>query len=501
MSFDNKRFPKLALSAWLAAAVLLLGFLAAQAVMPTEQARAPKATADQEPAPYVIKELPTTIPAFDAEQSEYVLLAWNNLGMHCISDSDPWWILLPPANDLHAQLVRRGPSPEIVTEGVELTYRVESGFETPSAHSRFWEFSKSLLGKALPNDAGISGNSLSGAMRLDAERRAFTAELVPVVPYPDDGSFNPYPIFHIEARNAASGELLAATSMVAPTSTEMGCRNCHGGDWKVQGVAGFSEQTSREVLRVHDRNTGTDLLTRAERGEPRLCQSCHADPVLNTQGQPERLNFPAAIHGWHANYIQGRGAKACGFCHPSAPTSATRCLRGLHDAKGLDCTSCHGTLEDHALSLLKKEQELGKERAATLMANITPRMVASSEDIMGRTPWLMEPDCASCHDFEVKPERGVATSFNKWTSGEPGELYRLRSDDAGAIMCEACHGSTHALYPASNPYGRDRDNIQPMQYQGLARTIGARGNCAVCHVVDMDPESSIHHPLVEQADS
>ncbi|MEG6552436.1 cytochrome c3 family protein, partial [Desulfocurvibacter africanus] len=124
-----------------------------------------------------------------------------------------------------------------------------------------------------------------------------------------------------------------------------------------------------------------------------------------------------------------------------------------------------------------------------------------SEDIMGRTPWLMEPDCASCHDFEVKPERGVATSFNKWTSGEPGELYRLRSDDAGAIMCEACHGSTHALYPASNPYGRDRDNIQPMQYQGLARTIGARGNCAVCHVVDMDPESSIHHPLVEQADS
>ncbi|MEG6552683.1 cytochrome c, partial [Desulfocurvibacter africanus] len=244
-------------------AVLLLGFLAAQAVMPTEQARAPKATADQEPAPYVIKKLPTTIPAFDAEQSEYVLLAWNNLGMHCISDSDPWWILLPPANDLHAQLVRRGPSPEIVTEGVELTYRVESGFETPSAHSRFWEFSKSLLGKALPNDAGISGNSLSGAMRLDAERRAFAAELVPVVPYPDDGSFNPYPIFHIEARDAASGELLAATSMVAPTSTAMGCRNCQGGDWKVQGVAGFSEQTSREVLRVHDRNTGTDLLTRA----------------------------------------------------------------------------------------------------------------------------------------------------------------------------------------------------------------------------------------------
>ena len=59
-----------------------------------------------------VKELPVTIPLFNKESNDYVLLAWNNLGMHCVSDSDPYWILLPPANDIYAQLVKRGDSPE-----------------------------------------------------------------------------------------------------------------------------------------------------------------------------------------------------------------------------------------------------------------------------------------------------------------------------------------------------------------------------------------------------
>ena len=65
--------------------------------------------------------------------------------------------------------------------------------------------------------------------------KAFSAKLVPVVPYPDDGSFNPYPLFTIEARDTKTGKLLASTRNVAPTSTEMGCRNCHGGEWRGPG--------------------------------------------------------------------------------------------------------------------------------------------------------------------------------------------------------------------------------------------------------------------------
>ncbi len=178
------------------------------------------------------KDLPFEIPPFDREKDEYVLLAWNNLGMHCLSDSDPWWILLPPANDLFAQLVKRGEAPEIVTEGVELTYEVESGFENPQRHVRFWDHAQSLFGlkEKLPEKIGVSGNPVTGGtMKLKEDHMAFEASLVPVAPYPDDGSFNPYPIFTITAREKKTGKVLARTKMVAPTSTEMGCKNCLAG--------------------------------------------------------------------------------------------------------------------------------------------------------------------------------------------------------------------------------------------------------------------------------
>ena len=59
------------------------------------------------------------------------------------------------------------------------------------------------------------------------------------------------------------------------------------------------------------------------------------------------------------------------------------------------------------------------------------------------------------------------------------------------MMCTACHNSPHAVYPAMNPYGENRDNIQPLQYQGIAGTIGTGGACAVCHRQAMAAEG--HH--------
>ncbi|MBG0777967.1 MAG: cytochrome ubiquinol oxidase subunit I [Desulfovibrionaceae bacterium] len=443
-----------------------------------------------------VDQLPFEIPSFDADKDEYVLLAWNNLGMHCISDSDKWWILLPPANDLYAQLIRRGPAPEVVTEGVTLSYDVEKGFENPSGHVDFWKHAKSFFGKELPVNVGVSGNPVTGGkMHRSEDLGAFEASLVPVVPYPDSGGFNPYPLFTITARDAASGKVLATTRMVAPTSTEMGCKNCHGGEWRVAGVAGFTDETSRDVLAVHDRINKTDLVARAESGNPVLCQSCHADPVLGTKGQEGIPNFPAALHGWHANYLTGRGTEVCYYCHPAGAAGPTGCLRGVHAGRGLDCTDCHGYLEDHALSLLKKDKEAGIKAVDKLMANLTPRKVKTVADVKARTPWLMEPDCLSCHDHEALPKK-EGTSFNKWTSGKPGDLYRLRHDDMGAVMCEGCHGSTHAVYPAHNIYGADRDNIVPLQHQGLAAPMGAKGNCAVCHTQEMD--DSAHHPIIGQ---
>jgi hypothetical protein len=109
-------------------------------------------------------------------------------------------------------------------------------------------------------------------------------------------------------------------------------------------------------------------------------------------------------------------------------------------------------------------------------------------------PWVNEPDCLVCHvDFE-KPETD-ASGYNVWNS-DFSELYRIRSDDAG-IRCAACHGSTHALYPANNPFSTNRDNRQPMQYSGLPYPVGSDFTCRVCHMTDME-DASIHHENMER---
>jgi hypothetical protein len=56
--------------------------------------------------------------------------------------SDPWFVILPPANTLEAQLIKRGPAPGIITEGVELHYQVEPGHENPADHVRFWDYAE-----------------------------------------------------------------------------------------------------------------------------------------------------------------------------------------------------------------------------------------------------------------------------------------------------------------------------------------------------------------------
>ena len=442
--------------------------------------------------PFAGKDLPLEIPSFDKDAAEYVLLAWNNLGMHCISDCYAEWVLLPPANDIFAQLVRRGEKPEVVTTGVKLTYFVEPGFENPSAVCDFWKHSKSLFGAQPPDNIGLAGNGLQGELKPHEDHKWFEAALIPVKPYPDGGGYNPYPVFTVQAHDAATGKLLAETKTVAPTATEMGCKNCHGGPWLVDDLAGISPQTGRDVLKSHDRLSNTALVAAAQGSAPRLCQSCHPDPVLGAKGQPELLNLPAAIHGFHANFLSGRGSEACAYCHPNRPDGPTRCLRGVHGQADIGCVRCHGYLEDHALSLLKHEDEAGKAGAKRLMANLTPRLGESKEAINPRLPWMQEPDCATCHQqWGVLPDKATSVAFNAWTKDGSG-LYRFTSDNLGAMVCIACHNSPHANFPTVNKYGKNRDNIGPMQYQNNPRAIGADGNCSVCHLGEVTQNA--HHP-------
>ena len=437
------------------------------------------------PGSYSNNKEPVDIPAFDKEKSKYVLLVWNDLGMHCISDSDPWFVIMPPANTLEAQLIKRGEAPEIISEGVYLSYQVEAGFENPANHVRFWEHSQSNFGHALEKNIGMFGKGMSGRFDFHEERNSFIAAAIPVVPYADDGSYNPYPYFTVSAFNAETDEVLISTKVVAPNSTEMGCQNCHGGGWLYNNMAGISDETAKNILLSHDHLNGTDLYEQAVSGHPKSCQSCHADPALAAEGDSLRMNLSTSMHGWHANYMPVQGAKACVLCHPANPTGRTQCFRGIHSYIGISCVDCHGELDEHALSLLKGQK--AKRSAVRLMTHLTVSSVDSKKEVNPRWPWMNEPDCLTCHQDFQPPEE--VNAYNQWTKGMD-ELYRIRTDEAG-IRCIACHNSTHAIYPADNPLDKNRDNVQPLQYMGIPLPIGSNKQCETCHMVAM--EDPVHH--------
>jgi len=393
------------------------------------------------------------IPPFDMETSDYVLLAWTDQGIRAITDCDTQWSFGPPGSNLYALLIRRGATPELVSAGVTLTYSIESA-------------------------------QTSGIMQPAPTGPGFAALGLPVLPYTDAGRFAPYPLVTITAR-AATGQPLALARTVLPVTPEIGCRNCHGGRWRVDGVAGISAETALGVLEAHDHRSHTDLAARAAAGRPVLCQSCHA---ADSPAPTAPLNLSAAMHGFHAQFLGKMGPEACQTCHPAGPDGATRFFRGIHENLGLNCTNCHGLLVDHSLGLLQAEKMAGKQRAAILMEHLKPQGVATVAEVAPRQPWRQEPDCLSCHAEFQLPE--TDTTINQYTKDESG-LFGQRTDEMG-IPCAACHGAPHALYPASNPFGQDRDNLIPLQYQGTPYPLGANRQCRVCHRQDMREE--MHHP-------
>ena len=73
-------------------------------------------------------------------------------------------------------------------------------------------------------------------------------------------------------------------------------------------------------------------------------------------------------------------------------------------------------------------------------------------------------------DTDATPIRAATSRF-----AESESLYRL-SKGHGGLMCEGCHGSTHAIFPNANP--RANDNVTATQLQGHSGTVM---ECTTCH--------------------
>ncbi len=275
---------------------------------------------------------------------EYVVLAYNDLGMHCMNQDFSKLMVLPPYNTLHAQVIRRGAEePDIITEDVTVRYRI-IGNTTSTDKTNFWDYDAALLGVDLAPDVGLTGNGLSGTM-TPTGNSDWNVTGIPVTPVNDLGQEDPYPWAEVVVNH--NGTDVAVTRAVTPVSWEMRCDLCH-----VAEDAG----TDVDILRDHDRLHGTNL----ENSTPVFCGSCHGQAPLGTVGTP------ALSHAMHTAHAPRMGAApldvACYACHPGVQT---QCQRDIHSARGISCTDCHGGMLD----------------------------VGDT----GRRPWLDEPRCGSCH--------------------------------------------------------------------------------------------------------
>ena len=63
-------------------------------------------------------------------------------------------------------------------------------------------------------------------MTWDPAQNWWIALGIPITAYDDASKKNPYPLFHLVARDS-NGAILATTDIVLPVSDEMDCRACH----------------------------------------------------------------------------------------------------------------------------------------------------------------------------------------------------------------------------------------------------------------------------------
>jgi len=393
--------------------------------------------------------------------------------------------------------------------GYTVTYEAiadpDGSINTTSANkTNFWQNLPALFGTSLPVNAGLAGKNMPGVanvaqpMSFDATAGWFIAEGIPITPYDDGGRKNYYPMMHLVARDA-NGTVLATTDIVLPVSDEMDCKSCHasGSGPAARPAAGwaFNADPRRDVrlniLRLHDERQAGDPTFAAALasagydaaglyaiavtdGKSVLCANCHLSAALGTAGKPGVRPFTQAMHGRHAGVTDplngmtldaSANRAACYRCHPG---SVTRCLRGAMGSAvaadgtlAMQCQNCHGAMHDVAAST--------------------------------RTGWLNEPSCQQCHTgtatdnsgqirftsvFDANGQPRVPANFTFATTADapaPGlDLYRF-STGHGGLKCEACHGSTHAEFPASHR----NDNIQSIEHQGH---VGMFAECTSCHV-------------------
>ena len=351
------------------------------------------------------------IPAkniFAPKDGTYIVIAWNDLGMHCANQDFSNMCILPPYNNQSAHVILQGTPttmPEVMgpSSGVTVTYEIPgntySGSTTNTDKTNFWVYAQHIFGVTLQPNIGLTGLGLTGTM--SDSNNYFHAQGIPFTPLTDANltTPDPYQLTLIKALGAGS-VVLATTQSVIPVSNEINC------------VSSGCHSSEMDILNSHASVSGFDIANK-----PILCANCHGDNALGMPNHAGIPPFSQAIHQAH-----GGETNDCYKCHPGPNT---QCFRDIMHTGGMICQDCHGSVSN-----------VGSSIAA------------------GRNPWLQEPSC------------GATTCHGSNYAEEPGKLFR-QSKGHGGLFCSTCHGSPHAILPTSN----ERDNVQNIALQGFSGTL------------------------------
>ena len=444
----------------------------------------------------------------------YVLLAWSELGMHCMDGKDySVFSVLPPYNTIYAKLLKKGSKPAAVSSGVTLTYvamkdasgsinTTSYGNSTVAQKTNFWDYVQTLfLGQPLA-DVGLHNYPVQSLtpnpLKYDSAAAIWKAEGIPTAPYDDSGASKAYPLVQVVAKDS-TGQVLATATVVPAVSDEMSCNNCHSpntnanampaGGWVTQFTA--AQNVKFNILKKHDDKHPISAAvlaavqakgytyqaslyqTASNLNNPVLCAACHESNALNAAGMTTGVKdsagnqlvpaLTASMHSMHATVSLPNSSstldnatdpsQSCYQCHPGV---STKCQRGA--MSGIACYNCHGNLS---------------------------RVGQAS-----RQGWLDVPNCQMCH------QNGSAytSTFTSTNIGPTGQqrattdprfatstdapatglsMYRF-SKGHGATECSGCHGSQHAEFPTSQP----NDQLYSSHIQGYA---GRVTECGACH--------------------
>jgi hypothetical protein len=446
--------------------------------------------------------------------STAVVLAANDLGMHCIDREFSVFSILPPFNVIHAQVLTPNASgPPELLDNTRVDVRYEGTRDTagsintysasgPLAKTDFWDWADQLFGTHLSLGEGLTGLYMPGddplsrgaqPMAYDAGQQWFAAEGIPITPVDDNGQTNPFGMMRISAYDTG-GQQVGHLDVVVPVAAETDCQACHktgaiaasGSGWS--SAADLEVQSKINILRLHDQENHTSL----ESSQPVLCAQCHYSPALDLNGTGPATSLPTfskTIHSFHGALRDGNGQPVFtddidGNCYQCHPGHTTQCLRGAMASGGMDCLDCHGDLAS-----------VGGDYPLQAGGSID-----GANDGNARRPWKDLPRCQSCHTGDAVsylstgtglmrdgnwPFRLVQTYHTGDASASPASapasrfaensntLFRF-SKGHGGVFCEGCHGSPHAIWPG----GDANDNTAANALQGHSGVIK---ECTACH--------------------